>query len=578
MTLRSGITTGHLRGGRGQGGGHGARRRRRARRPSTSRCPADKPSAWRRLRAARRPTAAAAAAVRKDAGDDPDVTDGMEIVVARLAWSGGDGRDVRGRRRRGHGHQAGAAGPAGRAGHQSRPPPNDRRRRAGGDAADGVRVEISIPGGREVARRTFNPRLGIEGGLSILGTTGIVRPYCSRALQMPCDARSTWPPPAASAARCWFRATSAPRRPARHFPSPTSSASRSATPGASPLDLLLAGAQPSRPSCWSAIPASWPSWPRGNGTRTRRARRPAAAAVARLARRDRSVGRPWRVRRSRASSPPCCRAERTLLADALAERIRAIRPPANLRPPRGTRLSRRRAVWWTWPGRGWAPRETSPDGNEPSANCRRRLRTGRGRATDRRRAPGDRRGRRVGRQPAIARPLATSAGQRERPSRATLPRRWRRSKRIAPPDAAWPCSSAAIRACSASPGCVAERFGRANCRIIPGISAVQAGLRPAGPRLERRAHPQRPRPDAAGRRRGASPLRQVGDSRRRGAKGGNGSPARPRVLEETHEAYPLRKPLPGRRADSADDARGTGRRRRRLALPGPSSCGGRCSR
>jgi cobalt-precorrin-5B (C1)-methyltransferase len=122
----------------------------------------------------------ATATVRKDAGDDPDVTDGLEIRV-NLTW--GDAGEVTFVAGEGVGMvtkpglQVAPGEPA------VNPVPRQMIATAIREVTRrGVRVEISIPGGREIAAKTFNPRLGIEGGLSILGTTGIVRPYCTRAL------------------------------------------------------------------------------------------------------------------------------------------------------------------------------------------------------------------------------------------------------------------------------------------------------------------------------------------------------------------------------------------------------------
>ncbi len=121
------------------------------------------------------------AAVRKDAGDDPDVTDGMEIVVS-LAWAdtsqttfiAGDGV--------GTVTKPGLQIAPGQA--AINPVPREMIAQAIRAVTDRpVAVEVSIPGGCEVAQQTFNPRLGIVGGLSVLGTTGIVRPYCMRAVE-----------------------------------------------------------------------------------------------------------------------------------------------------------------------------------------------------------------------------------------------------------------------------------------------------------------------------------------------------------------------------------------------------------
>ena len=111
--------------------------------------------------------------VIKDGGDDPDVTHGIEVRAAvrptgLFAVKGGDGV--------GRITLPGFDMPPGEAAINRVPREMMRR-----NIADEVEITISVPQGREVARRTFNPRLGIEDGISIIGMSGIVKPFSEEA-------------------------------------------------------------------------------------------------------------------------------------------------------------------------------------------------------------------------------------------------------------------------------------------------------------------------------------------------------------------------------------------------------------
>ena len=129
----------------------------------------------------RRTEGGAEATVRKDAGDDPDVTNGARITAA-VVWT--EGNDVEFAAGEGVGTvtKPGLAVPPGRP--AINPVPQRMIREALREVTSrGIRVTVSIHGGRELAAKTFNPRLGIAGGLSILGTTGVVRPFSCSALR-----------------------------------------------------------------------------------------------------------------------------------------------------------------------------------------------------------------------------------------------------------------------------------------------------------------------------------------------------------------------------------------------------------
>ncbi|MCP5037921.1 MAG: cobalt-precorrin-5B (C(1))-methyltransferase [Rhodobacteraceae bacterium] len=122
------------------------------------------------------------AGITKDAGDDPDVTHGA-LIIARVEVGGqgvqffaGDGVGTVTR----PGLPVAVGEPA------INPVPRQMMTSVVNEMAiryasqANVKITLSIPGGKALAAKTWNPRLGIQGGLSVLGTTGIVRPFsCS---------------------------------------------------------------------------------------------------------------------------------------------------------------------------------------------------------------------------------------------------------------------------------------------------------------------------------------------------------------------------------------------------------------
>lgn len=128
-------------------------------------------------------------AVQKDAGDDPDTTNGIlvyatvekldgEAIEPRIVIDGGVGV--------GRVTKPGLKQAVGEA--AINPVPKAMILRSAEEAADRfdyegrLKITISVPEGEKIAGKTFNPRLGIVGGISILGTTGIVEPMSERAL------------------------------------------------------------------------------------------------------------------------------------------------------------------------------------------------------------------------------------------------------------------------------------------------------------------------------------------------------------------------------------------------------------
>ena len=130
-------------------------------------------------------SAEASCAIRKDSGDDPDATRGT-LVFACVRKTDAPGVLIDGGAGVGRVTKRGLDQPVGAAAINSVPrrmiEENVREVCALCGYDGGVSVVISVPEGEALAKKTFNPRLGIVGGISILGTTGIVEPMSEQAL------------------------------------------------------------------------------------------------------------------------------------------------------------------------------------------------------------------------------------------------------------------------------------------------------------------------------------------------------------------------------------------------------------
>lgn len=129
----------------------------------------------------------ASCAVQKDGGDDPDVTSGL-LIYAKVTPEPGERLTIfiDGGSGVGRVTKPGLDQPIGNAAINHVPREMIQKEVTEVcellDYKGGLRVEISVPQGERVAEQTFNPRLGVVGGISILGTSGIVEPMSSQAL------------------------------------------------------------------------------------------------------------------------------------------------------------------------------------------------------------------------------------------------------------------------------------------------------------------------------------------------------------------------------------------------------------